>query len=81
MTQLSSTEARKILSDLVNRVAFQKERISINRWGKNAVALVPIEDAELLDYLEARIDLAAARKALTESPGISWKKFKAQLGI
>ncbi len=51
-----------------NKVAFTKERVLLERHGKPIAALVPVEDLELLQELEDRLDLAAARKALKE-PG------------
>jgi hypothetical protein len=40
-----------------------------------------VEDLELLEALENRTDLAAARKALKEPGRRSWEKVKAEIGL
>lgn len=55
------TEARKDLAELVNRVAYQGERVVLTRHGKAMAAIVSAEDLELLERLLAeRIDLTQA---------------------
>ena len=61
------SEARQDLAELCNRVAYGGERLVIARRGKSRVALVPVEDLELLQALEDWGDLAAARQALREA--------------
>lgn len=46
MTNLSTVEARNQFADLINRVAYGKERVILTRRGKALVAVVPIEDLE-----------------------------------
>jgi mRNA interferase RelE/StbE len=65
----------------LNRVRYQGERVVVERRGKGVAALVPVEDLELLQALEDRIDLAAARKALREPGRIPWEKVKQDLGL
>ncbi len=81
MTRLAASKARQNLSDTLNRVAYQKERIVLRRRGKDLAAVVPIEDLIFLEKLEDRIDLEAARKALREKGTVSWKKLKADLDL
>jgi hypothetical protein len=51
-------------------------------WNVAGKAWRPSEDLELLQALEDRIDLAAARKALKKEPGwIQWEKVKRDLGL
>jgi hypothetical protein len=45
------------------------------------VAVVPIDDIELLEALEDRMDLDAAREALRETGTIPLAKVKAELGL
>lgn len=51
MAELSVAEARRDLSEALNRVAYRGERIQIQRRGKTVAVLVPVEDAALLERL------------------------------
>ena len=68
MTKLRVNDVRNDFAQTLNRVHYQGKRVVVERRGKGVAALVPMEDLELLQALEDRIDLAAARKALKE-PG------------
>jgi prevent-host-death family protein len=81
MTRLNATDARSDFSTTLSKVAFTKERVLLERHGKPLAALVPVEDLELLQELENRLDLAAARKALKEPGRIPWAKVKKDLGL
>ena len=81
MTRLAATAVRDTFSETINRVAYQGERIALERYGKTVAALVSADDLELLQALEDRIDLAAARKALKEPGRRNWTKVKAELGL
>ncbi len=81
MTRLAANEARKAFSDALNRVAYGGERIIVHRRGKDVAVLIPLEDLELLERIEDRIDLAEAREALKEPDSIPWKKVKKELGL
>ncbi|MCW2899881.1 MAG: hypothetical protein JWO67_2146 [Streptosporangiaceae bacterium] len=61
------TQARAELAELVNRVAYGRERVVLTRRGKAVAAIVSAEDLELLDRLLAeRIDLAQAGQSTVE---------------
>ena len=81
MTKLTTVDARQQFSDIVNRSAYGKERIVLTRRGKEVVALVPIEDLNLLEDLEDRLDIEAARKALKEPGSVPWEKVKKDMGL
>ena len=84
MTRVNATEARSEFADILNRVAYGKERIVLHRRGKNVAAMVPFEDLELIRKLEDRIDLEDARAAMAEvkkKGTIPWEKIKADLGL
>jgi len=57
------SRARKTFPELFRRVHDRKERLVITRRGKDWVAVISIEDLEMLHALEDRIDLADAREA------------------
>ncbi len=81
MGKISIAEAREQLSTIINRAAFGKERVVLTRRGKELAAVVPLEDLELLEELEDRMDLEAAKAALKEEGTIAWEKVKAEMGL
>lgn len=84
MTALAMTKAREEFAETVNRVAYTKERITVEKHGKAIVAVVPIEDVELLQALEDHIDLTEARAALAEAKikgTKSLRTIKEELGL
>lgn len=82
MTRIPASEARLQFAQVVNKVAFGGERIRLHRHGKDVAAIVPVEDLELIEQLENRMDLDAARAALAEkSDRVGWKKLKKELAL
>ena len=67
MIEVRVSDARRNLSEHINRVAFGDERIVFTRHGKGLVALVPIADAELLQRLEDESDVEIARQRLKDT--------------
>ncbi len=80
MTTMTATAARDNFAEVVNRAGYRGERIALERHGKTVAAIISAEDLALLEALEDRLDLAAARKALKE-PRRSWDEVKAELGL
>ena len=84
MGQVTTVNARAQFSEIINRAAFGKERVTLTRRGKEIVAVVPIEDVQLLEALEDKIDLEEARASLAEAKKkgtIPWAKIKKELGF
>ena len=84
MTNIPTVKARDQLADIINRVAYGKERIALTRRGKAVAAIVPVEDVELLAELENRVDLEEARAALAEAKEkgtVPWETIKADIGL
>lgn len=81
MYRVPASQAREKLADIVNEVAFGHQRVVLHRHGKDLVAVIAVEDLRLLEELEDRADIAAAKKALAEkgSP-LPWATVKGQLG-
>ena len=52
MAVVSLSGAKRDLSDLLNRVAYGRERIIIESRGKPKAAVVPVEDYEALEELD-----------------------------
>lgn len=66
MTSVSVSELRMNLADLINRVAYRKERVIVVRQGKPLVALVPVEDVEWMDAVEDKWLREAADEVVRE---------------
>ena len=81
---ITTVAARQNFSELINRVAYGKDRVLLTRRSRPLVAVVPIEDIALLEALEDRDDLKAARSALREvkrKGTIPWTRMKKELGL
>jgi len=77
---------RSNLADTINRVAYQGERVILQRRGKGVAAMVSMEDLALLEKLEDEADAKAAKKALAEMKRkklkpIPWDQAKRELGL
>jgi prevent-host-death family protein len=66
MESMTTAEARKQLAELVNRVAYGKERVVLTRHGREVAALVPLEDLKLLERLRGRLTRRQVQRALRE---------------
>jgi prevent-host-death family protein len=83
-TAVSVADARSDLADLLNRVAYGKERLVITRHGRELAALVPIEDLQLVNRLRrfvARKDVARALAELDAGKAPSWEQLREELGL
>jgi prevent-host-death family protein len=66
-TEINTAEAKEQFTDLVNRVALNKERIILTRRGKEIAAIIPAEDLQLLQANQDKQDVREATDALKES--------------
>ena len=81
---ITTVAARQNFSELINRVAYAKDRVLLSRRNRPLAAIVPIEDIAVLEEIEDREDLKAARAAIREAKrkGISsWKQLKKELRL
>jgi prevent-host-death family protein len=84
--RLNVVELRQSLAEILNRAEYQGERIVIHRRGKDAAAIISIEDLTLLErQIEDavdRLDVNAARVALAESTErIPYPEVRKRLGL
>jgi antitoxin Phd len=79
---ITTADARKNFSNIVNTVAYGKEPIVLTRRGQEIAALISIEELRLLQMIEDHVDIEDAKKALGE-PGenISADDFWKKLGL
>ena len=80
MATVKVTEARRRLTELVNRVEYAGETVFIERYGRTVAALLPVADAELIRRIEDRIDAEAAAEAAKEPGSISLEDAEKELG-
>ncbi len=71
---LSISEARAQWADMLGRVQYGHERVTIEKHGRPVAVLVPVEDADLLDRLEDKAlgKMADAAMAEYRKTGISY---------
>jgi prevent-host-death family protein len=84
VTAVSVADARNELAELLNRVAYGKERLVITRHGRELAALVPVEDLKLTNRLRrfvARKDVARALADLDAGNAASWEQLRGEMGL
>jgi prevent-host-death family protein len=64
---INTIEAKEQFTDLINRVAHNKERVILTRRGKELVAIIALDDLKLLLTYEDKQDLDSAIEALAEA--------------
>ena len=81
MMEVGVHEIRANLADAINRVAYGGERIVLQRRGKQMLAVVSMEDLALLNALEDRADVKAAKKARKEKGGVTLEQYRKKHGM
>ena len=82
ITRLTLCEVEENLEDTLQRVATELKRFIVHHEGKDIAVLVPIEYLALLEEIEDRLDVEAAKTALAEEgENISLTALKAELGL
>ncbi len=83
MSEACAKEPNEEYAASINRAAYGKERVRIAREGQDIAAVIPIEDLELLEELEDRLDVLEAFDAIKEAfqkgGVIPWEQFEAEL--
>jgi prevent-host-death family protein len=83
MIKVTTSEARKDFADVL-KGARNGERFVLERHNKPVAAIVSPEDLAILQAIEDRSDVMAARAALAEVAehgAVPWEKVKADLGL
>ncbi|MEQ9401934.1 MAG: type II toxin-antitoxin system Phd/YefM family antitoxin [Longimicrobiales bacterium] len=84
MDEFTTAEARKNLADLLNRVAYARERVVVTRRGRELAALVPVDDASLSERLRSFLasrEVVEALGQLEDDQAASWAELKRDLGL
>lgn len=78
------SKARGEMKDLVNRVAYGKERIYLTSHDKKMVAIVPVEDVALLEAFENAEDIRIAEERIARAAKegtFTTRELKKRLGL
>lgn len=83
---ISASEARASFNDILSRVGYGQERLTITRNGKPAAVLVSVADLELLERLEDAYwgEVASERIKASREAGeqlLEWDDFKHEYGL
>jgi prevent-host-death family protein len=78
---ITVTKARENLADILGEVRFAHKRIKLTSNGKGVGAIVPLEDLELLEAIEDKIDIELADEAMKEKGSISLDEVLKELGL
>lgn len=82
--EVSVADARNDLAELLNRVAYGKQRLVITRHGRELAAVVPVDDLKLMTRLRrfvARKDVARALAALDAGKTSTWDELRKELAL
>jgi len=66
MFRMTATDVRKNFSETLNKVSYGKDRVMIHRNEKDLAVIVPLEDVELLEMIEDKVDLMLVEEAMKD---------------
>ena len=84
MKPVTTADARRNMSELLNRAAYGGERFVVTRHGKELVAIVPVEEANLLERLRVLLrerDFEAALREVAEAGTVPWEEVRRELDL
>ena len=65
---LTTVEARDNFAELIDRAAMSAERIVITRHGEPMAALISLDDLELVEEIERRLERKQRRRTTAPAP-------------
>ena len=82
LKKITTADARKKFSNIINQVAFGNESFILTRRGEAIAAIVSMKELKLLQDIEDRLDIEDAWKSKNE-PGepIPWEELKKELEL
>jgi len=82
MERISCAEFRKEMAEYLDRVKYRGERLVIHRRGREAAALVPLEDLAALEAAHVITPAAPKkRRRAREGPGLGLDDLRQELGL
>ncbi len=83
MTTVTAKQLKETSAEVLSRVQYGNERVTVTRHGKEVAAVVSIEDARLLERIEDVLDVHDALAAIEEAERegtISLSELREKLG-
>ena len=80
MKNISFSDARANLAELVSKAKYKGDRYVISKHGKQVAGLVSLEDLQLLETLEDKMDLQGIEQIRQEDT-VTLKEAKAILNL
>ena len=82
LNKITTANARKKFSNIINRVAYSDESFVLTRRGEPIAAIVSMKELKVLQELENQMDIEDAWKAKNE-PGepVAWEDLKKELEL
>ena len=85
MTELTVSDARARLADVVDEARVRHDPVYLTRRGQRVAAVIDADDLDrLIEAAEDLADIQAARAARSEMPSegaVPWDQVKADLGL
>jgi prevent-host-death family protein len=69
MARVSAQELQETITDTLDRVDRDHERVIVHNQGRDVAAVVPMEDLRAWEEMEDRLDLEAHGRSIKESEG------------
>lgn len=81
--RITTGEARGQFSEIISQASYGKKRVILTRHGKDLVAVVPVEDLELIEELQDRLDVQEAERRLKDprESSIPYEQVRKNLGL
>jgi prevent-host-death family protein len=86
MVRIPTSQVRHELAEILNRVAYQGERVVLKRNGRDVAALISLDDLKRLEEIEDRLDYEAGEKSRSRMKArrqkpIAWERVKRKLKL
>lgn len=78
---ITVTKARENLADILGEVRFAHKRIKLTSNGKGVGAIIPLEDLELLEAIEDKIDIELAEQSSKDDKTYSFDEILQEMGL
>ena len=83
MENVTAGRLKNVIGEVLNRVQFRGERVTLTRKGQPAAAIIPMADLRLLEKLEDRMDVEEIERILADESDewVSAEQVERELGL